>query len=483
MVTEAATRPSPLHTMTTSRLTTTLAILLAFPAFGPAQEANPFDKSKGKPAPARENPDLEATSTEHHAPTTFAKLTETILVQADVLNAWMEENPPQAEAAKLRDAVQGWIADGKATPDHTSLSFGNIGKESMTVSARNLSYPTEFTTAPGATAASWPHPLAWETTALGYTLVDSWESDGNEKVKSTCDYKWNSLGQAFNSFNQLLEQTHRPGDILNPSFRAQQFISATTAGKPALLLRADEPLNPASEGTKPNPRRARLVFSQTEPQAAGAPRQASKPAGEPCLVSTKLVRVDHRTYSDWLRKTGLRSASATAWPATGGWIKSGSAKVTDELSGSMRRLGEETRLHSVEDVYYPAEWELSNSTPAKDSSSLPEMNFSLPGALERGQNGLTLQLTPEKGEGASSEIQLTYAFSRSQLAGKMVYSRIHQHGQWVPDATMPVFATNKWEGVLRLERGVWTLVGSGSDFDEKGELDPNHAVLAFLRID
>jgi len=78
---------------------------------------------------------------------------------------------------------------------------------------------------------------------------------------------------------------------------------------------------------------------------------------------------------------------------------------------------------------------------------------------------------------------LRVSFERILHGGFSVHHRVLRDGEWVPDITMPLFSGNRWLTSLRLKRGEWMLVGSGSAFGEGGQFDPTRTVLAFVKVE
>lgn len=468
-----------------------LAILLALPLA--AEEANPFVKKKPgekPPAPSGEP---------------FMVVEEQILVAAERLDAWLEKNPLNEDAASLRSAVQTWIQEGAAQLDHTAISTGTMGRSFECRSIREQIYATEYMPPqPG----EWPMPTAFETRNIGYSLEGfAGLEDGAVAIRSKMDF----CGMLpHRSWDELAEKTRRPDDVFIPLFRYISIESASGPGgnndpfdpspkvpdsstfipfKPGVTYLAGRSGNelpePAVDGrpatnavsvAKDPHRKERLFFFRgtiTQTPAVNSP-------GEPVShhVSAKLVRVKHKTLSDWLRTSDHAQVPLIAWSAVKDWEKTGEAKITGNLT-SPNTSGSTIKIGDVEELIYPTEYEPGKRLPATDGKP-SQLEFCHPTAFETRHIGTSLssEVLPDPGGPL-----LRVMVERVADGGKSVHYRILRDGEWKEDITFPVFSTNYWHTELRLRRGEWMLVGSGSDIDERGKHDPAHAVLTFVKVE
>lgn len=467
-----------------------LAALLVHPLA--AEEANPFVKKKDE-AKAKETPAGES----------FMVLEEQILVSAERLDGWLEENPLTEDAANLRSAVQTWIQEGSAQLDHTAVSTGTVGRAFECSSNREQVYATEFMPPqPG----EWPIPAAFETRNLGYNLEGSAGlEDGVATIRSAMEF----CGmKPHRSWSDLAEKTRQPDDVFIPLFRHIRIEAAS--GPPAdnadpfappsksstlipfkpgvtyLAGRADNDLpEPVVDGrpatnavpvAKDPHRKVRLFFFRGHLTQMPAAKSPSESIGH--HLSAKLVSVDHKIFSNWLRTSDSVVVPLIAWSAVEGWVKSGNAKITANLT-SPNTSGSTNKIEDIEELIYPTEYEPGERLPAADGKpSQPE--FCHPTAFETRNVGTSLRsvVLPDP-NGPVLKVNI----ERVADGGKSVHYRILRDGEWKEDITFPVFSTNSWLTEIRLRRGEWMLVGSGSDIDEKGKFDPTHVVLAFVKVE
>ena len=464
-----------------------------------AEEPNPFVTRETKNAPTEASGD------------SFVTLTEHILVRADQLDAWLEKHPLADDASKLREVVQTWIKEGTARLDHTAVSTGTAGREYTNDSIWEQTYATEFEPPePG----DWPIPTAFDTRNLGYSVSGSAGIEqGAMLLRAKMDYSGMML--PHHAWNELAEQTRQPDDVFLPRFRmvvvermvADDQGNQTQAdpfagppqepaglrdlrfdpGKTYLASRTDEDLKvPSSnrlpdEEAKPAPPRdprhlVRLIFFR----GTLLENPASLPAASAEIhhVSVKLIRVDHRTFSDWIQSNDLSKIPGLASTAADSWQKLGKAETSVNLIAP-NNVGSTCNVETRQEVIYPTEWEPGELFPTADGKPR-QRESSHAAAFDTRNVGTKLQavIIPDP-KGAV----LSLALQRTSEGGKSVHHRILRDGEWKADVTYPIFNTNGWTSVLRVKQAEWMFVGSGSDINAKGKLDPDHSVLAFIRLD
>lgn len=476
------------------------ASLLAISLPCPAAEPNPFLNQE----PKKSAPEASGDS--------FVNLTEHLLVPADQLDAWLEKHPLKDDASELRAQVQIWIKDGSARLDQTAISTGTAGREFLNASMWEQTYATEYDPPE---IGEWPAPTAFETRNLGYNVSGSAGiEDGAMLLRAKMDYSGMML--PHHAWNELAERTRQPDDVFIPRFRsikaeraykdaarneptADPFATTDTTklpagandlrftpGKTYLASRADDDLPEPNQSNipelpaKPKPRDphhlVRLIFFRGNILAA--PSAPSTETYDIRHLSVKLVRVDHRTFSDWLQSNELPKIPDQAWAVIADWQKSGKAETTSDLTAP-NQAGSTCTIEDIAEAIYPTEWETGRRSPSADGKpSQPEHSNAT--AFETRNVGTTLQaevLSDPKGT------ILKFGLKRVVEGGKSVHHRILRDGNWKADMTFPIFSTNTWESELRAKRGEWLLVGSGSDIDAKGRLDPSRSVLAFIKLE
>ncbi len=474
-----------------------LLAFLALPCL--AQEGNPF---------VTEEHSEEATPQEP-AGAPFINLVEQILVPPALLDPWLEQHPMKGDASELRAAIQGWIAEGKATLDETGISTSISGRECSNESILERIYATEFEPAePG----EWPRPTAFETRNTGYS------SEGNagvykDKPAVFAELNFVRMLQSSSDF-PLSEKTREPDDIFIPRFqsllieRSEQNADegsgeeiaeenpegASDDSDPFAPGKSKErglarqiPFTPGpihlaargidQKGQENKEAQARLVFFRG---AIAEKSKASKEVlPENLSISARLIRVDHRAFSDWLQKTGLLSVPTAAWPAVAAWTKEGKAETLTALSG-INRVGTLSKLEDIVEVTYPTEWEPGGRETTEDGKPGPE-EFPTGTSFETRNTGSSLDARlVENPDGATT---LRMSLSRVILGGHSVHSRIFRDRKWQPAVTFPVFTTNRWNSEQALKRGEWILIGTGADIDANGKFNPVSCVLAFLKVE
>lgn len=478
---------------------TLTASFLAFSLLSFAEEPNPFLNQE----PRKAVPETSGDS--------FVNLTEHLLVPADQLDAWLEKHPLKEDASELRAQVQIWIKEGSAQLDQTAFSTGTAGREFLNASMWEQTYATEYDP-PG--PGEWPTPSSFETRNLGYNVSgDAAIESGAMLLQAKMGFSGMML--PHHAWNELAERTRQPDDVFIPRFRSiraeraykdekgnepqtDPFASEPAKlpvgandirfipGKTYLASRADDDLPEPNQSTspelpvKPKPRDphhlVRLIFFCGNV----LPAPAAPPAATTDIhhISSKLIRVDHRTFSDWVQANDLAKIPDLAWATTSEWLKNGKAETTSDLTAP-NQAGSACMIEDVAEVIYPTQWEPGQRSLAADGkpSQLEHGNAT---AFETRNVGTTLQaevLSDPKGAIVHFELK------RVVEGGKSVHHRILRHGEWKADMTFPIFSSNSWQSELRVKRGEWLLIGSGSDIDAKGKLHPTRSVLAFIKLD
>lgn len=471
----------------------------------PAQEANPFVNQ----------PPQKAAPLVSGEP--FINLTENILVSSDLLDAWLEEHPLKEDATELRAAVQKWIAEGKASLDHTAVTAGTSGLDCTNESILEQIYPTEFEPPkPG----EWPMGTSFETRNVGYSLEGSAAvREGAMVLLANAEFVRMLPHQAP---HPLAEATREPDDVFIPRFQTIQIKqSPVKKGKPE--AEENDPFNPAKPPAQSrkisqfNPGRIHLVARADDelpkpvidPHATPAEvekfveEHRAKHAGvrqvrlmffrgviakgpnppQPQItgnypVSARFVLVDHRLFSDWLQTQDLAAVAGSAAGAVEGWKKDGKAEVISTLT-SNGRAGSKTSFGDWVEVSYPTEWEPVEGRPAGDGKQL-QQEFSIGTSFETRYTGLQVDTTVV----ADPKGPLLEVFMERVIrGGDSVNHRIFRDGKWQADIKFPVFTSTRWNTHLRLVRGQWMLAGSGAAVDAKGKFDPGRTVLAFVKVE
>jgi hypothetical protein len=454
------------------KLLISLFPLLAAASLCPAQEENPFLKEPAKKAPLAD------------AGGSFLTLEEHILVPSGLLDAWLEDRSLAEGADELRTAAQEWIAGDKALLDHSALSAGIIGRQFTNQTTIEQIFATEYEPAKG--RDEWQMATAFETRNLGYTLQgDAIREQGQLVVRAATD---TVRMLPHGSWDRLAEATREPSDIFIPRFRSIRN-SSYTAGKTHLVLRADddlpEPVAKIPKGNVPEyempaglaaDRLVRLIFFRGKP--IEDPPASDKPLPDDFPLSMRMIQVDHFQLSDWLQQRDLGTADKELNQAVESWLKDGSAKIIRTLSGVVHK-GVRSDLEDIKPLEYPTEYNPGKRVPSADGKA-SQLEFATPTSFESRNVGSSLQSEfSTDGSGLLMRLKL----ERVIHAGYTVHDRILRDGKWEPNITFPRFLMHSWVTALRPRRGEWTLVGSGGAFAEDGDVDPDHAVLAFIKVD
>lgn len=466
-----------------------------------AQQPNPYLNQPAQKAP--EGPSGDS----------FLTLVEHVLVPSDLLDSWLAGHSMTKDANELRAAAQQWIQEGKATIDSSALTAGTVGRKYSNESLVEQIYATEYEPAPSPDA--WTVATSFETRNCGYEVEGDAVREQGELVVRAKPYFVRML--PHRAFDAVSEQTRQPDDIFIPRFRSigiSQSLSASPqpytedpfasdsgprraatipsypAGKIHLVLRVDddlpEPVIKRPEGDKPEneaaaplpaDRLVRLIFVRGD-KTDSSP-ESVEPLPADYQVSVKLVSVDHPTLSGWLQGRDLTAASRELGESLEVWNEDDKVTLISSVTGGVRN-GTKTLLENIKKLDYPTEYEPGRRQPTADGKST-QLGFATPGEdVETRNLGTTLET--EISTDAGGPLMLL-SLDRVLLGGYNVHHRTLRDGEWIADMTMPRVSSNRWNTSIRVKKGEWMFVGSGSGFDEKGQLDPSRAVIAFVKVD
>lgn len=428
-------------------------------------------------------------------------LEEHIIVPANLVDAWQAAHPDAKDAGELRAAVQKWIADRKATLDFSTLTSGMVGRAFQNESILAQAYGTNII--PGGQEGEWKIATSFESRLVGYQVTGEAMGEKDGVVIRAMHSMTKML--PLLPWDKLTEETRQPDDIFTPSFRnfrvpgalndqvadtAMQAGEASyVAGTIQLALRADEEVpepgikverdNASGNEAGPQPapdRPVRLIFFRND-RVVDDPA-ADDPLPEDYLLSMRLIQVDHRQLSDWLQNRELGSAVKELNEALEEWKEDGGVEILRTMSGA-GRTGTTTLISDLNEVTFPTKYRPGRRTTSEHGKD-SRLEFATGTSFETMNVGgtLTSRIVPNP-DGPL----LTLEMERVIHSGFTVHHRVLRDGEWVADMTWPRFPTNRWGTTLRLKRGEWMLVGSGAAFKEKGEIDHDHLVLAFVKVE
>ena len=473
-----------------------------------AQDPNPFVK-KG-----------EAAKAEVPSGDNFVAVVEHILVPPDAIAEWIRSNSIADDADGLRAVVQQWVDEGKATIEHTHVGTGVANRKSATESIVEMIYPTEYEPAgPGV----WPLATSFETRNTGVSAEFHAHSFREGPRLSMWIDHVSFVGSR--AWDILSSRTRHPDDVMMPEFRSAraswaawedkepdpfsddpvpeeappsvQAPAPLPAGKYKLLARVDPNLKERQQGLP-----SRLVFLRgefTTPAKSGVDTSALK------HLAYELVEVPHQKFSAWQRSKTPGAIPAGAWQAVEAMRKAGDVSPVscgDGLAqGSTNWL-----LENISEEIYPTEYMPSYKTKVlsrwqsphkqKEQGQMVEglgtferlalepypglKGASLGTSFETRNTGMTVGLKPRADDsGLLVELESYYVFR----LGDTVHRRIEDNGEWIPDCTMPLFASNQFRTTCRITPDQWTLVGTGSRFTGLGKSDPGKCLLFFVKVE
>lgn len=491
-----------------------LAALLCLPLA--AEEANPFVKKKD-----------EAKKSEPPPGPAFVGILEHVLVPADLIDAWIKQHGMPADATALRAEVQKWVEEKKATLDCTMMASGVMGRISTNERIIERIYPTEYLEAG---AGVWPYPTAFETRNLGYTAeFFSNPSDGN--VRFSVDVDFCEL-QGSKAWNVVAEKTRQPDDVFMPIIRNYRLKQNGPAinGKP---VNADPFADPQDAFSKAEPLSAsdyrpsfesdrvhllarfdplsverkqglpsRLIFARgsAAPEVEKIARLA-----EDFAYTVATIRVPHVEFSSWLQSQQPITAQLSAWSFAESLCMEGKAEVI-ESAGSRAKVSKSNTLENISEIIYPTEyspscqrtvterWEererqnvdgkpvegVATKATVKTDALSGLAGASMATSFETRNTGMTyeLQILPDE-----NGVLAKHILERVIHVGESVHRRIEDQGKWIPDITMPIFSTCRFNTTNRLQPGKWTLIATGPEYAENGKADREQCLLMFVKVE
>lgn len=485
-----------------------LLVLLALASAIHAQEPNPFVK-KG-----------EAAKVETPPGDSYVAVVEHILVPPDAIAEWIRSNSITGDVDGLRTVVQQWIDEGKATLDHTHIGTGVAGRKAETGSIVELVYPTEYE--PSGPEV-WPLATSFETRNTGVSAEFSATTfREGPRLSISVDHVAYTGSRAWDI---LSNRTKHPDDVFMPEFRsvraawgvwgnheADPFSDSSVPeplppsapappalppGKYKLLARIDPDLKERQQGGP-----TRLVFLRGD---FGAPVKSEvKP--EPLRhLAYELLEVPHAGFSAWQRSKAPGEVPTGAWSGVEEMRKAGLA-TTISCGDGLAQGNPDWLLENITEEIYPTEWQPTYEktvlrrwqSPHRQQENgksveglgtferqrlepyLGLKGASLGTSFETRNTGMTVGLKPSWDESGLLVNLESYYVSR---LGDTVSRRIEDNGEWIPDCTMPLFASNRFTTTCRITPGKWTLVGSGSRFTGLGKSDPGKCLLLFVKVE
>lgn len=485
-----------------------LAALLALPLA--AEEANPFVKKKD-----------EAKKTEPPPGPAFVGILEHVLVPPDLIDAWIKQHGMPADATALRAEVQKWVEEKKASLDCTMMGSGVMGRISSNERILERIYPTEYMEAG---AGVWPYATAFETRNLGYT-AEFISNAGDGKVRLSVDADFCEM-QGSNPWNVIVEKTRQPDDVFMPVIRTYRLLQKGPAikGKEVVdpfadpqeaspismhhqpsfesdgvhLLARFDPLSVERKRGLPS----RLIFAR----GSAAPEVGkTAPLAEDFAYTVATIRVPHVEFSSWLQSQQPLAVQMGAWSFAETLCKDGKAEVV-ESAGSRGNVSKHNLLENISEIIYPTEYEPSyqrtvterweererrnvDGKPVEGVATRATVKIdAVPGlagastatSFETRNTGMTyeLEILPDE-----NGILAKHVLERVIYVGESVHRRIEDQGKWIPDITMPIFSTCRFNTTNRLQPGKWTLIATGPEYAENGKTDREQCLLMFVKVE
>lgn len=491
-----------------------LASLLVLPLA--AEEANPFVKKKD-----------EAKKSMPPPGSAFVGILEHVLAPPDLIDAWIKQHGMPNDATALRAEVQKWVEEKKATLDCTMMGSGVMGRISSNERILEQIYPTEYMEAG---AGVWPYATAFETRNLGYT-AEFFSNAGDGKVRFSVDADFVEL-QGSNSWNVIVEKTRQPDDVFMPVIRDYRLkqIGPAINGKP---VDVDPFADPQDAFPKPAPFSASdfrpsfesdgvHLLARFDPLSVerkrGLPsrlifaRGAATPAvektarlAEDFSVSVATIRVPHVEFSSWLQQQPPLAAQGSAWTFAETLCEVGKAEVV-ESAASRAKLSKSNTLENISEIIYPTEWTPSyqrtvterweerenrkvDGKPVEGVATRATVKINaVPGlagasmatSFETRNTGMTYELQILQDENG---VLARHILERVIHVGESVHRRIEDQGKWIPDITMPIFSTCRFNTTNRLSPGKWTLIATGPEYAENGKTDREQCLLMFVKVE
>lgn len=487
--------PRSFQSMKPSILPTLASVLLPLVPLAAQDGANPFEKSGG----------TSGASTPRGPVSNRAGvlLQEQFLVPPDLLAGWLDSRKSPLEATELRQALQSWTGEGKASVDHTALLAGTVGSPLENEQVLEQVYATEYETVP---SADWPVPIAFETRNVGQTFNGRLLlSETGKPARFECD---SSVVEALPSTTldtiPVVKATRQPGDVFIPTFRSWRSESQPRRVAPFTPpdpFAGPDPMAPPSE--KPatdstfetGPVRLLGVFDPLpQDRAAGIPSRvifvrgsvateetpSFKPEGT-YTVSVQVVRVNRKALDPWTSQNDLLKVPALAHAAAEQWIKDGQAEVLRRFTTS-GPADHQLAVESVDEFIYATVWEPRKREVSRDPKSPPPPSLlpAVPREFETRNVGMTFhcQWTPGENDGS-----FRCEFESVVKLGDSIHHRVLVDDMWVPDVLFPAFASQKIASSMRLPRGEWILMGTGGEHLPDRSVDKTHRLLVFVKAE
>lgn len=491
-----------------------LAALLVHPLA--ADEANPFVKKKD-----------EAKKSEPPPGPAFVGILEHVLIPPDLIDAWVKQHGMPADATALRAEVQKWVEEKKASLDCTMMASGVMGRISTNERILEQVYPTEYMEAG---AGVWPYASAFETRNIGYT-AEFFSNAIDPKARFAVDADYVEL-QGSTAWNVIAEKTRQPDDVFMPIFRNYRLKQTGPAmnGKPV-------DTDPFAASQEPFPQPAPFSASDYRPsfdsdgvhllarfdplsveRKRGLPsrlifaRGASTPAvdktahlAEDFSVSVATIRVPHVEFSSWLQQQQPLAAQGSAWTFAETLREAGKAEVV-ESAASRAKLSKSNTLENISEIIYPTEYSASYQTtvterweerdnrkvdgkPVEGVATRATVKIdAVPGlagastatSFETRNTGMTYELQVLSDE---TGVLAKHTLERVIHVGESVHRRIEDQGKWIPDITMPIFSSCRFNTTNRLQPGKWTLIATGPEYAENGKTDREQCLLMFVKVE
>ncbi|MBK1882175.1 hypothetical protein JIN85_07105 [Luteolibacter pohnpeiensis] len=466
--------------MKTKYLTLALAPILALPLTQAADEKNPFVKK------APEKKELPPPGQ------AFVNVLEYFDVPADMLDQWMDAQPPSTDDKPLRAQILKWVAENQATLVQTTLSLGTENRTAQTSFTAEQIYPTSYDpSAPG----TWAKPVSFQTRNAGFTTIAGiTRVEDNVRLSSTFE----SVEKLIPSLNygMLEKKTQQSTDVFLPKIwncRLPEVpkdhddpfadpdpdwlpipLTPCFPGEVKLLFRTDKPIS-ETETT----RTARVVLTRGDiPESTHIPKSNLK--SESFTISMRVVEIPQMTFSAWLDSNELTTACWSAEQAIPQWLESSTAKISDQLS-ARAQMNLDSGFSQTIEYIYPTEWMPAKSSNPDESSteSTPEQP-SMGTSYETRNIGSTLNGKVEQDEAG---VYFSGTIVKVEHLGDSVMRRIKSGDAWIPDVTFPLFASTELKGTFRLNTGHWTLIGTTGTYTEFGQINPDTCRLYLMKIE
>ncbi|MEM7391690.1 MAG: hypothetical protein AAF492_05010, partial [Verrucomicrobiota bacterium] len=190
------------------------------------------------------------------------------------------------------------------------------------------------------------------------------------------------------------------------------------------------------------------------------------------------IDVDHEAWSAFAQTRSINQQKQDAWSWVRKRARDGTAEITASWSMSADH-GRQTLLQQGHEMIYPSEYaphRSSSGAAQKHPVSAPL----IPTALETRNAGTSLQI--EGTRSPEGYVQVWYDFKHVRLAGQSVHHRIKEGEEWIPDATMPTFATMNQSSTAIVCPGRTSLIGVLAPLTPDGSPDESKRTLLFIEV-